>query len=284
VICGFIGVKLLLHALRESGAGWAPEIPARLSVLAVAAVLLITVSAGLLRSGARAPLDAREQTVLERRFAVLDVDGNGVWQRDDYQQATRRLCDAFGHAAGSAAAQAVAAGQRDLFDALLPPHMDADGDQGITQDEFVTAVGRTVSDRAGFDAAVRTAARAFVQAADQDGNGALDPREYAQLAGVYGVPAHEAAQAFGRHDQDRNGLLDTAELAEAISRFFTSPGHLWQPRRRPPVTICAPPFLALSGPAVRDDLRAERAGCRAGQHRLVAGGPCAWAGLPRRRG
>jgi Ca2+-binding EF-hand superfamily protein len=195
-------------------------------VLAVAAVLLITVAAGLVRSsarsGRRAPLDAREQAVLERRFAVLDVDGNGVRQRDDYQQATRRLCDAFGHAAGSAAAQAVAAGQRDLFDALLP-HMDADGDQEITRDEFVTAVGRTVSDRAGFDAAVRTAARAFVQAADQDGNGALDPGEYARLAAVYGVPAREAAQAFGRLDRDSNGLLDTAELAEAISRFFTSP-------------------------------------------------------------
>jgi len=37
------------------------------------------------------------------------------------------------------------------------------------------------------------------------------------------VPAREAAQAFGRLDRDRNGLLDTAKLAEAISRFFTSP-------------------------------------------------------------
>ena len=74
----------------------------------------------------------------------------------------------------------------------------------------------------GFDAAVRTAARTLVQAADRDGNGALDLREYAQLAEVYGARAHEAAQAFGRLDRDRNGLLDTAELAEAISQFFTS--------------------------------------------------------------
>jgi len=225
VICGLIGVKLLLHALRESGAGWAPQIPAWLSVLAVAAVLLIAVSAGLVRgsagSGHRAPPGAREQAELKRRFAVLDVDGNGAWQRDDYLQLTRRLCEAFGHAPGSAAAQAVARGQQALFDALLP-HMDADGDQEITQDQFVTAVGRTISDRAGFDDAVRTAARTLVQTADQDGNGALDPGEYGRLAAVYGVPAHEAAQAFGRLDRDRNGLLDTAELAEAISHFFTS--------------------------------------------------------------
>jgi len=242
IICGFIGMKLLLHALRDSRAGWAPEIPAWLSVIVVAVVLLITVLAGMITSrrmtehvtgsrapdpaaggaaGYRIPPSAEEQAVLERRFAVLDIDGNGVWQRDDCQRLTGRLCEAFGHAAGSAAGQAVAAGQRALFDALLP-HMDADGNQEITQDEFIAAVGRTVSDRAGFDAAVRTAARTLVQAADQDGNGALDPGEYARLAAVYGARAHEAAHAFGRLDRDRNGLLETAELAEAISQFFTS--------------------------------------------------------------
>jgi hypothetical protein len=58
--------------------------------------------------------------------------------------------------------------------------------------------------------------------ADQDGNGALDPGEYARLAAVYGARADDAAQAFGRLDQDGNGMVDTAELAGAISQFFTS--------------------------------------------------------------
>jgi Ca2+-binding EF-hand superfamily protein len=213
IVCGFIGVKLLLHALHESGAGWAPEIPAWLSVIVVVAVLVTTVLGGMTGN--------RRATVLERRFAVLDVDGNGVWQRDDYQQLTRRLCEAFGHAADSAAGQAVATGQRALFDALLP-HMDADGDQQITPDEFIAALGRTIDDRPGFGAAVRTAARTLVQVADQDGNGALDPGEYARLAAVYGARGRQATRAFGRLDRDRNGLLDTAELAEAIGQFFTS--------------------------------------------------------------
>ena len=33
IICAFIGIKLVLHALHGSGAGWAPEIPAWLSVM-----------------------------------------------------------------------------------------------------------------------------------------------------------------------------------------------------------------------------------------------------------
>ena len=100
IICAFIGGKLLSHALHGSGAGWAPEIPAWLSVIVVAAVLLITVLAGMIRCGRtttqatgnpasttategaaadrRAPLTAEERTVLGRRFAVIDIDGDGV--------------------------------------------------------------------------------------------------------------------------------------------------------------------------------------------------------------
>ncbi len=50
IICAFIGVKLLLHALRGSGARWVPEIPAWLSVIVVATVLLTTVIAGMVKS------------------------------------------------------------------------------------------------------------------------------------------------------------------------------------------------------------------------------------------
>jgi tellurite resistance protein TerC len=243
IICAFIGVKLLLHALHGSGVRWAAEIPAWLSVIVVAAVLLITVIAGMVRSrrtarqatgntapvtaaedvavNCRARLTADERTVLARRFAVIDIDGNGVWQRDDYQLLTRRLCETFGYPVDSAAGQAVATGQRALFDALLS-YMDADGDQEITQEEFVATLGRTIKDRPGFDTAVRIAARTLLQMADQDDNGALDAGEYARLAAVYGARPDEAARAFDRLDQDRNGMLDTAELALAISQFFTS--------------------------------------------------------------
>ena len=252
VICAFIGIKLLLQALHGSGVGWAAVIPAWLSVIVVAAVLVITVaaSAASTRRAARqaadnpaatmitrddtagrtGPLTAGERAVLERRFTVIDTDGNGVWQRDDYEQLTRRLCGTFGHAIDSATGQAVASGQRVLFDALLR-HMDANGDQEITPDEFAAAMGRTIDDRPGFDAAVRTAAHSLIQVADRDRNGVLDAGEYTQLAAVYGASAEQAGQAFSRLDLDHNGVLDTPELTLAITEFFASrdaaaPGNL----------------------------------------------------------
>jgi tellurite resistance protein TerC len=218
VVCAFIGVTLLLRALHGSGV-WGVQIPAWLSVLVVVAVLLATVVAGW-RHGRR-PLSAAERAVLERRFAVVDTDGNGVWQRDDGQLVTRRLCEAFGHGADSPAGQAMATAQRDLFDAMLS-HMDADGDRVITRNEFVTAVGQGMEDRPRFDATVGATALSLIRVADQDGNGVLDASEYTRLAAVYGVRADEAERNFGRLDQDRNGVLDAAELTLAISRFFAT--------------------------------------------------------------
>ena len=213
VICAFIGVRLLLR-----GAG-APAIPAGLSVVVIAAVLLATVLAGMIAD--RRPFGPGARTVLERRFAVIDTDGNGVWQRDDGQLLTRRLCEAFGLTPDSAAGRAVASAQQALFDAMLA-HLDANHDAQISRDEFVTGVGLDIADRPGFDAAVGSTARTLLQVADTDGNGVLDPGEYTRLAAAYGARADQARRAFSRLDQDRNGVLDAAELTAAISQFFAS--------------------------------------------------------------
>jgi len=169
----------------------------------------------------RRPLSAGQRAMLERRFAVVDTDGNGAWQRDDGRLLTRRLCEAFGLAADSAAGQAMALAECDLFDAMLS-HMDANHDAEISREEFVTSIGRAIQDRPGFEAAVRTTARALIEVADADGNGVLDAGEYTRLAAVCGVGAEDAALDFGRFDRDGNGTLDTAELTTAISQFFAS--------------------------------------------------------------
>ena len=224
VICAFIGVKLLLEALDSSGVAWAVNIPAWISVTVVAAVLLITVVAGLVARRARGHGHARRlprQAAGERRFAIVDTDGNGVWQREDGEELTRKLCETFGYAPDSALGRAVANGQRALFDAMLA-HMDANGDQEISRDEFAAGLSRAIEDRPGFDTAVRAAAVALIQVADRDGNGVLDPAEYRQLAAVYGTSTDEAERAFSRLDLDHNGFVDTAELSLGIGQFFAA--------------------------------------------------------------
>jgi hypothetical protein len=232
VICGFIGVKLL-HALQGSGARWTPDIPVWLSLLVVVTVLLVTVVAGIpaARRGTGKPgaadhsavsLTDGPRAVLGRRFAVLDVNRDGTWQLADYERQARALCAACGRAPDSAPGRAVTAGQRALFTVLLA-HMDANGDQRITLDEFAAAVSRPVADQSRFDAAVTSAVRSLIQAADHEGKGVLDQAGYARVAAAYGASAGQAARAFARLDLDRNGVLDAAEFTRAVTQFFTSP-------------------------------------------------------------
>jgi Ca2+-binding EF-hand superfamily protein len=200
------------------------NIPTWISVTVVAAVLLITAVAGLAARRAGGRDHARQlprRAAGERRFAIVDTDGNGVWQREDCEELTRKLCETFGYAPDSALGRAVAEGQRALFDAMLA-HMDANGDQEISRDEFTAGLSRAIEDRSGFDTAVRAAAVALIQVADLDGNGVLDPAEYRQLAAVYGTSAEEAERAFSRLDLDRNGFVDTAELSLGIGQFFAA--------------------------------------------------------------
>ena len=220
VICAFIGVKLLLQALRGSGAGWAAEIPAWLSVTIVVAVLLVTVTAGAMNR--RRPLTAAQRAAFERRFAVIDTDGNGVWQRNDCEQLTRRLC-------ASSATPSIPAQDRPSPPGRTRCSTRCCGTWTPTatgrspRRSSPPAFGRRIEDRPGFDTAVRAAAQALVQVADRDGNGVLDAAEYAELTAVYGASTDEAAQAFRRLDLDRNGVLDNVEFTTAISQFFASP-------------------------------------------------------------
>jgi TerC family integral membrane protein len=242
LVCAFIGGKLILQALHESGVRWAVDIPTWLAITVVVGILFFTaVAGGAGRAAERrrqrntpaadgprsvaalpgGPLTSSERAMLERRFAVIDTDGNGIWQRDDCTLLTQRLCDAFGHATDSVPGRAVATGQLGLFDVLLR-HMDTDGNQEISREEFVTGLGQHIADRPALDTAVHTAALTLVRVADRDRNGVLDSAEYADLAAVYGAGTEEAAAAFDRLDLDRNGVLDTAELTVALSQFFAS--------------------------------------------------------------
>jgi tellurite resistance protein TerC len=157
VICAFIGVKLLLQAVRGSGAGWAVEIPAWLSVTIVATVLLVTVIAGM-RSGRKALTEAQDAL-----FGALlrHMDGNG-----DLEITQEEFTAAFGRTKAG----------RPGFDAAvltaaraLVQRADLDGNGVLDAAEYaaLTAV---------YGASADEAARTF-RRLDLDRNGVLDSAE-----------------------------------------------------------------------------------------------------------
>ncbi|WP_231333087.1 TerC family protein [Actinomadura graeca] len=65
-ILGFIGVKLILHALHEYGVAWAPDVPIWLSLSVIAGTLVATTAASL-AAGRRAPAGGRRRSPATRR-------------------------------------------------------------------------------------------------------------------------------------------------------------------------------------------------------------------------
>ena len=138
-------MKLLLEALDSSGVRLGrSNIPAWISVTVVAAVLLITAFAGLVVSAGRSGSRSRASGCPARRTGsnagspIVDTDGNGVWQREDGEALTRRLCETFGHPPDSALGRPWPPGRGAVRRPWLP-HMDANGDQEISRDEFAAA-------------------------------------------------------------------------------------------------------------------------------------------------
>ena len=203
------GEAAAARAARLRG-GLVADIPAWLSVLVVAGVLLATVGAGLIDgrrlhglagSGRTPPAPLRRGRHRRERKPSPGHDCLLLIQR---------LCQTFGHPADSAAGRAVATALDILFDTMLS-HLDANRDGVISREEFVAGVGPGSRASLPSHAAVGATARSLIQVADADGNGLLDPGEYTRLAAVYGARADQAERAFGLLDQDRNGVLDATE-------------------------------------------------------------------------
>jgi Ca2+-binding EF-hand superfamily protein len=159
---------------------------------------------------------------LERRFEILDRDGDGKLEQADYEQVTSRMAAAFGHDPDGPPAVALRDTYLALWAALLRK-MDSDGDGQISRDEFITSVARSIVAREdGFSRHIEPIAHAVLTMADTNGSGELDADEFSRMWVAIGVPADDTARAFQQLDRDQSGRLSLDEITAAIHEYYTS--------------------------------------------------------------
>ncbi len=142
---------------------------------------------------------------------MLDADGDGVVSKDEYFARTERVTLATGRTeddplvvtARTAGARAWAA-------------MDANGDGGVTFDEYAAWAGAEA-----FDTVCEPVLAALFDLADTDEDGALSLPEFTALRTALGNPVDNVKAAFDALDADGDGRVGRDDYVASIRAHIT---------------------------------------------------------------
>ncbi|MFI6642625.1 EF-hand domain-containing protein [Streptomyces sp. NPDC050504] len=159
---------------------------------------------------------------IDLSFLHIDIDRNGVIERQDLLGLAARLLLALGEPSSTSRGQRLL-GAFDLFWDTLAAHCDVDRDGRITPVEYRTGMLTAFVDGDRFDEVFLPAAAALAGVADTDGDGLIDRPEFQTLETVLGVAEPDSRAAFDRLDTDGDGTLRVAEYLVAVRDYYTSP-------------------------------------------------------------
>ncbi|MEU4213340.1 EF-hand domain-containing protein [Streptomyces sp. NPDC026206] len=156
-----------------------------------------------------------QQRKATAQFRALDTDSNGFLERDDYNAIVDRMLDEFQVEPASPSAQNLRHQYLNLFDRLLS-RMDTDGDGRISEAEFLTSVGSSVTKSQG--RAMRPVAHAVFSNADRDHDDHLSAADFRRLLRVMDAPMGDDVIARVLVD----GRLSREAFARIIEDYYGS--------------------------------------------------------------
>lgn len=158
---------------------------------------------------------------LDRRFELLDYDGDGVISSADFDLAAQNVCRAFDFPEDSVEFERVQTTYNALWVAInQKASRDVNGKIG--REQFVASCADTIFEAGGYDKTEGRLAQVIFDLLDADGNGILDVDECATWFSAYGVCEDDALKAFRRVDRDRDGALSREDVLAAIEDFYLS--------------------------------------------------------------
>lgn len=165
------------------------------------------------------PLTGFRRRKLNRMFEALDVDGDGVIRREDFEGRVAAVARMNGWAEGTPRYADYHRTCMEQWEGLAQM-ADANEDDQVTREEFLRSADVFLNDRE----SVRHYARGDVQllfdAMDTDGDGRVTLDEYRRYLEVCGVDVRFAEVFFAHADLDENGRLIRREMADAVEDFL----------------------------------------------------------------
>lgn len=154
-------------------------------------------------------------------FGLFDADRNGLIEQRDFDQVAGNLANARNLKAGSPEHAKLTDQYRAAWTALHGM-ADADGDNSITADEWITAVTNLIGSDAAFTSVVVRLANMVFDTFDADGDGFVKSEEFVAFLKARQVPDTSPAAAFKRLDADGDGRLSRADVINLTGEYFKS--------------------------------------------------------------
>ncbi len=171
------------------------------------------------------------QAKLKTHHRVLDWDGSGSVEKEDFEQIALNFAKLRGAAAGSPIHEELLDKFRFIWTTFWEP-ADANQDGTVTEDEFVAALTGAVEGGVRSD---DTLLPMLYEMIDADGNGAISLDEHKQFFEAFNIDPTLSPDVFARMDSDGDGSVSREEFLEAGAKFFffdedDAPGnHFWGP-------------------------------------------------------
>ncbi len=163
--------------------------------------------------------DLRERNI-GAIFDALDTDADGLITAADVSRMAALACDQLG-LAGTAKGTQLTGIWASWWEQLAA---EADAGGRISRAAFVAAhISGRGDPAAFFQQQIGRFVAAEAKALDTDGDGYIEPAEYAAFLAAGGVAAEIALAGFDRLDTDHDGKISIDELVAGAAQFFLSP-------------------------------------------------------------
>ena len=152
-------------------------------------------------------------------FYRWDQTKDGVVRADDLELWAKQVAAHLSIAQGTPQYDRILETYRQMWRTVFQP-FDHDQDDGVTFTEYLEAFG-VFLDPQGTEQ-VLAGNRALFDALDLDGDGKIEPNEYAAFVRPLGVMGQDARTAFGQLDRDGDGLIEREDFAQDLHDYFAS--------------------------------------------------------------
>lgn len=157
---------------------------------------------------------------LELRFDKWDSDGNGRIERSDLEAEAHRILAAFGESPSTPQGRALLESFTGTFE-YLAERAGVGRGGGLDRQQFLQVIEAEVfqGGDAGFGRVVRPMIQAILNVCDTDGDGEVNPTEFAKWLKAAGVSKAKADESFRLIDTNGSGSLTVDELVAAVKAY-----------------------------------------------------------------